>query len=210
MHHRCYKHIDGVKVKAKFSKDLCYRYRLEITQKNSLSPGKTVCVVMQNPSYAGEDVADKSVQFMEKVVFQKQFPEFEGAKRLIVVNQFARIQTNNFQGLAHDIGSRNDSEIKSALNESGIIIIGWGAVNRFQERQAFVFGLLQKMKGKQLFKTKMHPARGRFAGFVEPFSSQSKDGLQRFAIKVCTPTIPIPATRMTCSRQRTALFFRHD
>ena len=25
--------------------------------------GKTVCIVLQNPSYAGEDVADKSVRF---------------------------------------------------------------------------------------------------------------------------------------------------
>jgi len=31
------------------------------------------CVVMQNPSYADEDVADKSVQFMEKIVFKKVF-----------------------------------------------------------------------------------------------------------------------------------------
>jgi len=77
--HKCYKHIDGVEVKAEFSKEngLHYRYRLEITLKNSLPSGKTACVVMQNPSYAGEDVADKSVKFMETVVFQKGLPEFE-------------------------------------------------------------------------------------------------------------------------------------
>lgn len=53
---------------------------------------------MQNPSYAGEEVADKSVQFMEKVVFQKGLPEFRDVRRLIVVNQFAYIETNNFEG----------------------------------------------------------------------------------------------------------------
>jgi len=168
-----YKHIDGVKVTALFSEenDLRYRYRLEIVLKNSLSSGKTACAVMQNPSCADENVADKSVQFLEKVVFQKCLPEFEGVQRLIIVNQFARIQTNNFRGLAHEIGSRNDFAIESALNESDVIILGWGSGNPFEERKAFVLGLLQKMNGKQLFKTKMHPARGRYAGFIQPFGA---------------------------------------
>jgi hypothetical protein len=165
-----FKHIDGVKVKATFSKDLCYRYRLEITLKNSLSSEKTACVVMQNPSYAGEDVADKSVQFMEKVVFQKQLPEFNGVKRLIVVNQFAFVQTNDFQRLAHQIGFGNDAAIELALNESDIIILAWGCANPFKERQVFIRGLLHKMNGKQLFNTKMHPARGCYAGFIQPIS----------------------------------------
>jgi hypothetical protein len=171
--HKCYKHIDGVAVKAEFSKEngLHYRYRLQISLKNSPSAEKTACVVMQNPSYAGEDFADKSVQFMEKVVFQKNFPEFEKVSRLIVVNQFAAIQTNNFQGFPHEIGPGNDAAIETALNESDIIILGWGSANRFKERQAFVRGLLQKMNGKQLYKTKTHPARGSYADFIQPHSA---------------------------------------
>ena len=143
-----FKHIDGVNVEAKFSKNLRFRYRLEITLKNSASFGKTACVVMQNPSYAGEDLADKSLQFMEKVVFQKNLPEFAGVQRLLVVNQFARVQTKNFQGLPSEIGSKNNMAIKSALKESDIIILGWGSGNRFEERKAFVLGLLQKNEWK--------------------------------------------------------------
>lgn len=74
-----YKHIDGITVTAQFAKEngLRYRYRLEIkTTSHTSVAGKTACVVMQNPSYAGEDEADKSVQFMEKVVFQKRLSEF--------------------------------------------------------------------------------------------------------------------------------------
>ena len=157
-----YEHIDGVAVTAQFSweNDMRYRYRLEILLKDAAPTGKTVCVVMQNPSYAGEDVADKSVQFMEKVVFMKGLPEFEGVRRLIVVNQFARIQTNHFQGLPHEIGALNDAAIKHALYESDIVILGWGSTNRFEERKAFVLGLLGEMKQKTLFKTRMHPSRG--------------------------------------------------
>ena len=92
-----FNHIDGVNVKANFSKDLRFRYRLEITLKNSPLSGKTACVVMQNPSYAGENVADKSVKFMEKVVFQKNLPEFAGVRRLIVVNQFAAFRQKTFK-----------------------------------------------------------------------------------------------------------------
>ena len=108
-----YEHIKDVAVTAQFSfeNDLHYRYRLEITLKDASPTGKTACVVMQNPSYAGEDVADKSVQFMEKVVFKKDLPEFAGVCRLIVVNQFAYIETNNFQGLPHQIGALNDAAI---------------------------------------------------------------------------------------------------
>lgn len=101
-----FKHIAGVEVTAQFSQESekRFRNRLEINLQEAPATGKTVCVVMQNPSYAGEDVADKSVQFLEKVVFKKGLPEFEGVRRLIVVNQFAYIQTNDFEGLPHQIG----------------------------------------------------------------------------------------------------------
>jgi hypothetical protein len=168
-----YEHIDGVNVTAQFAweGDLRYRYRLEIVLNDEVPSGKTVCVVMQNPSYAGEDVADKSVQFMEKVVFRKGLTEFEGVRRLLVVNQFAFIQTNAFQGLPHEIGSLNDAAIKDALLESDIVILGWGSSNRFEERKSFVLGLLAEMKQKVLYMTRMHPSRGRYENFIQLYSN---------------------------------------
>ncbi len=164
-----FKHIDGLKVSAQFSKDEKYRYRLEIVLQSNPVQGRTICVVMQNPSCAGEKIADKSVQFMEKVVFQRGLSEFHDVCRLIVVNQFAWIETNNFKGLPDQIGIKNDLAIETALRESDIIIIGWGSGNKFKDRQAFVIGLLKQMNGRQLFKTKMHPSRGRYDGFIQPF-----------------------------------------
>jgi len=169
---RRYKHISGVHVTSDFSdeNDMRFRYRLEIALKAPSLQGRIACVVMQNPSYADEDVADKSIQFMEKVVFQKNFPGLHQITRLIVVNQFARIQTTGFEDLSRDIGSRNNSVIKAALKKSEVIILAWGVTNKFEERKAFVLGELGKLKGKQLFKTRMHPARGRFDGFIQPFN----------------------------------------
>ena len=164
-----FKHIDGVKVFAQFSKDKKYRYKLEIILESKPKNGKTVCVVMQNPSYAGEGVADKSVQFMEKVVFLKGLPEFCNVRRLIVVNQFAYIETNNFEGRPDQVGEKNNLAIESSLKEADIIILGWGSGNKFKDRQDFVINLLKQLKGKQLFKTKMHPSRGRYDGFIQQF-----------------------------------------
>ncbi|MFZ2124497.1 MAG: DUF1643 domain-containing protein [Rhodoferax sp.] len=166
-----YEHIDGVEVSAQFSSEgeSRYRNRLDITLNGAASAGKTVCAVMQNPSYAGEDVADKSVQFLEKVVFKKGLPEFDGVRRLIVVNQFAYIQTNDFEGLPNQIGALNDATIRAALHESDIVVLAWGSSNRFEARKAFVHCLLGSMNHKALFKTRMHPSRGRYDGFIQPF-----------------------------------------
>jgi hypothetical protein len=92
-----YQHIAGVKVTAKFSEDEKFRYRLEISLENPSHRTKTACVAMQNPSRANEGVADKSVQFMEKVVFQKQLPEFAEVQRLIVVNQLRACRQKTFE-----------------------------------------------------------------------------------------------------------------
>lgn len=168
-----YLHIKNVTAKAQFATEngLRYRYRLEITKDGVSESPKTACVVMQNPSYAGEEEADKSVQFMEKNVFEQGLTEFNSVERLIVVNQFARIQTNDFAGLPHEIGTQNDNAIEAALEESGIIIIGWGSSNRFVERQEFVLELLKRMMHeKQLYKTRMHPSRGCYADFIQPLS----------------------------------------
>ena len=124
---------------------------------------------MQNPSYSVEYVADKSVQFLEKVVFKKGLPEFEGVRRLIVVNQFAYIQTKDFECLPHQIGELNYAAIKAALDVSDIVVLAWGSSNRLEARKAFVHGLLGGMKQKTLLQTKMHPSRGRYDGFIQPF-----------------------------------------
>ena len=91
-----------------------------------------------------------------------------GVERLIVVNQFARVQTNDFEGLPSDIGPGNNRAIAAALKESQIIIIGWGVGNRFEARKKWVLDLLKRLRGKKLYQTRSHPSRGRYAGFIRP------------------------------------------
>lgn len=166
-------HIKGVIAKPKFAEEngRTFRYRLEITKTDAPSSGKTVCVVMQNPSYADEDKADQSVKFMEKLVFSGEHFAFKQVRRLIVVNQFALVQTREFKGKNEDIGKDNDKEIEKALRESDIVIIGWGSSNKFDLRKCVVFCLLKKMSGKQIYKTKVHPSRGSYSeDFIQEFS----------------------------------------
>ncbi len=121
---------------------------------------------MMNPSYACAEFADKSVQFMELVVFQKDFQEFKGVGRLIVVNQFAKIQTHKFLGLPQEIGAANDAAIERAFRVSDIIILGWGCSNRFEERKAFASNLIKHLPNKRIYKTRTHPSRGKYEVFI--------------------------------------------
>ena len=163
-------HIKNVLASADFSteEEVLYRYRLEVKMTDASISSETVCVVMQNPSYAGEEVADKSVQFLEKNIFERDLPEFKNVGRLIVVNQFARVQTNGFEGLPSDIGSRNDQAVAAAVELSEIVVIAWGSSNRFHDRKEHVLNLLKRLHGKRFYQTRMHPSRGRYAGFIMP------------------------------------------
>ena len=107
------------------------------------------------------------------MVFKKGLPEFDGVRRLIVVNQFAYIQTNDFEGLPYQIGELNDAAITAVLHESDIIVLAWGVSNRFEARKAFMHGLLGGMKHKTLLQTIMHPSRGRYDGFIQPLTMTS-------------------------------------
>lgn len=174
MAQKMFKHIDDVEVIAYFAQEdgKSLRYRLDIKYKNAPQSGQTVCAVMQNPSYAGENVADKSVQFLENVVFQtrKKFPQFDNAARLIIVNQFALIQTKDFIGHEEAKGIMNDSVIVKAFQESDIILIAWGSGNPYEDRKKHILRLIDSMPDKKVFKTRMHPSRGQYDDFIQPFS----------------------------------------
>jgi len=137
-----FNHIPEITVTADFAEEngQQYRYRLDVALKNPPPANITACVIMMNPSYACVEHADKSVQFMERVVFLKGLP-----------------------------GSRNDAAIRAAFEESDVIIVAWGCANPFRERITFAQELLASMPGKRLYRTSKHPSRGRYAGFILPW-----------------------------------------
>ncbi|MGZ0018277.1 DUF1643 domain-containing protein [Nitrosomonas sp. wSCUT-2] len=146
-----------------------FRYRLEARKDAASNNPRTVCAVMQNPSYASDEIADRSVQVLERVVFEKGFVEFNGIERLIVVNQFAFIQTKDFIGTDDQIGERNDHAINRAFDESEIVLIAWGKKNGFIRRQKRILDIVRAKKGKTLLQTSRHPSRVIYDGFILPF-----------------------------------------
>ncbi|NER09601.1 hypothetical protein SAMN06265375_101887 [Muriicola jejuensis] len=161
-------HLPNITATAEFSACRKYRYCLNLVL-TSRAMGKTVCVIMQNPSVADEKVADKSVQFLEKLVFEKGLPEFSGVNRCVVVNQFARVQTKGFEGNKTDIGHENNRHLKAAIRIADTILIAWGKRNPFEDRQSTILKLLKKTEGKKILKTRKHPSRGFYRDFILPF-----------------------------------------
>lgn len=167
-----YRHIDKVEAHATFSDCKKYRYRLDISLNNKPtdSDTKIVCAVMQNPSVANSEIADKSVQFLEKLIFTKGIPNFSGVRKLIVVNQFAFVQTNDFSGRDEHIGPENNSHISRAISESDIILVAWGSSNAYGTRKTEINVMLKAQSGKSLLQGKSHPSRASYVDYVSAYS----------------------------------------
>jgi hypothetical protein len=167
-----YLHRPGLTVKAEFSpEDIpIFRYYLEITRNGDRSCSKTVCAIMQNPSYANVEIADKSVQVLEKVVFEKDYEELKGVQRLIIVNQFGYIQTKNFIGNEEQIGKRNEKAIIDAIDKADIVLIAWGKANKYIERKKNILKVIQAKKEIVVLQTSRHPSRVIYDGFIQQFS----------------------------------------
>ncbi len=165
-----YKHIPEVLVKAEFSN--CKKFRYQLTIENTTKTnGNTLCVIMQNPSVANAKFADKSVQFLEKLIFEKEVELFRNVKTITVVNQFAYIQTNGFIGSPNKIGKENDSFIRQAIKDSDMVLVAWGKTNPFLKRQKDILRIVYSYKGKKVLMTKKHPSRGTYQDFIMPFSN---------------------------------------
>ena len=165
-----YRHIPGVKVKAQFS--VCKKFRYQLTINNTKKAnGDSLCVIMQNPSIANTEIADKSVQFLEKLIFEKEVELFRNVKTIIIVNQFARIQTKYFEGKVEDIGPDNDIHIRNAIDSSNTILIAWGKTNPFLKRQQDILRIIFSFKDKKVLMTKKHPSRGTYHNFIRLYKS---------------------------------------
>lgn len=166
-----YRHIDGVEANATFSECMQFRYRLDVALKTAIEgKTKTVCAIMQNPSVANSEIADKSAQFLEKLVFTKSVPQFAGATKLIIVNQFAFVQTNEFSGRAEHIGTENNKYIQEAIAEADIILIAWGSGNSYADRKQAIHEIIKNHSGKVVLLGKSHPSRASYDDYVSTYN----------------------------------------
>jgi hypothetical protein len=160
-------HLKQIDAKAIYSSCGSYRYQLSLTYTGK-EHGQTLCIIMQNPSVAGSKFADKSVQFLEKLIFEKDYPQFRKVSKILIVNQFARIQTKNFKGRLSDVGPENDEHLQSAIRNSDGILLAWGKNNPFEKRQQDIMRMIEVPTNKKVWVTKKHPSRGYYQDFIMP------------------------------------------
>ena len=166
-----FKHLEGLQVRAEFSDCGNFRYLLEIIRDTNKQE-RRVCAVMLNPSIANDKQADKSVQFLEKLIFEKPSSYFKNISGLTIVNLFAYIQTRNFEGSPEQVGPLNDQYLQMAISEADMVLIAWGKTCDYPERQAFVMKALEKTPEKPVFITNSHPSRGTYKDFVRPVNTK--------------------------------------
>ena len=166
-----YKHLEGLIVRAEFSKCGNYRYLMEIKKKNKRKSNKRVCTIMLNPSVANENQADKSVQFLEKLIFEKSDSHFLDIGELTIVNLYAFVQTRNFEGNPELIGPKNNHFLKAAIASADIVLIAWGKSTAHQQRKDWVLGVLGQYPEKEVLITKVHPSRGYYTNFISEYQS---------------------------------------
>lgn len=120
--------IDTKLIKADFSDDMKYRYRLILPFFYEQSRTKRASIILKNPSSADIYRADKTVQTAAKTIYSA----FEDVKEVEILNIFAIRGTLPTDVMdAHNkgidiIGAKNDENIADALQNSDYLIIAWG------------------------------------------------------------------------------------
>lgn len=164
------------------------RYRLDLLLVGEIENPKSLPAILMNPSKANEEVSDPTVNRLAKYVFlnRKNYPELTRVNRIILTNLYAVYETypvavNNLindKGLAFVIGIEdgarfnNNKIINEAINESDIVLIGWGkgSIGGYRSRANCVFDFLEGkdiLHVKNLTKDK-YPRHARNWSFAWP------------------------------------------
>lgn len=140
--------VDNAAIKAKFFD--CRRHRATLFLPFlGRTTGKTLCVVGQNPSAADEHVADKTIRYLEELIYRTQ-PEYAA---LLMLNLYSRVDTakSATAQLLHNSCVRLFSR---ALDELEDFLLVYGkpkneGAYKFQKRAQVV---VDAIKGKRIFK----------------------------------------------------------
>lgn len=127
-----FEQVDLKRVRAVFVRGRTHRTLLEIPFCNR-SLARTLCVVGQNPSDAGEEYADKTVRYLERYVYER-LPHY-GA--MLMLNLYARVDKHKqFGDVDHP---QADRVLRCAIRKHHDFLFVFGQVKnegkyRFPER----------------------------------------------------------------------------
>lgn len=97
-----FEQVDLENVRAVFVRGRTHRPLLRIPFRDR-APGRTLCIVGQNPSHASKEHADKTVHYLERYVHER-LPEY-GA--ILMLNLYTRVDTRKkFEDVEHHQADR--------------------------------------------------------------------------------------------------------
>ena len=143
-----FEHVDSSRIQAKFSS--CNRHRATLLIPfHGRNEGKRLCIVGQNPSAANEHHADKTINFLERYVFEK----LHEYNQILMLNLYSRIDTKKIEAseVNHD---ECDVLLRDAIASNNDFLFVFGKLknqraNKFSER---VRELQPLFKGKATYK----------------------------------------------------------
>ena len=130
-----YEHVERQQIKAVFLGKRTHRAALHVPFKGRPN-GKTLCIIGQNPSYAGEQYADKTILFLERFVFETR----TDVGSILMLNLYSRIDTTKSKrtGL---VTAESERHLRSAIATHDEFLVVFGQLKnqrayRFRERVA--------------------------------------------------------------------------
>ncbi len=149
---RHYIKADIKNIEAHFSSNNTHRFSLTVPFLDR-DNNNTICIIGQNPSKANEQVADKTLHYLERYVFEK-LPQYSN---LIMLNLYTRIDTSKDK--TRDLHDPTYTEYLKAIisnNSDFLIVFGkvknQGAYKFIQKAQKFK----ELLKNKNVFKLNLH------------------------------------------------------
>ena len=126
-----YRYVVTQDIRASFSRDRAFRFKLDIPYRPENGREQTVAIVLKKPSSADEYNADTTIRRVEEYVHRN----FRSAARLTVLILFAYRATDprnvegvrRLSGLDSIVGDGNDAAIAAMVDASDDVILGWGA-----------------------------------------------------------------------------------
>lgn len=128
-----FEQVDLSHVKAVFTPDGKHRSQLKIPLLLR-DGGRTLCIVGQNPSQANAEVADKTVRYLERFVFERM-PDFG---QILMLNLYSRVDTKKEQ--TKDLNSQDcEGVLLEAIRSNNDFLMVFGKLEnkgayRFSDR----------------------------------------------------------------------------
>jgi len=140
--------VDKANIKADFTDDNLHRSSLFIPFLNR-NESNTLCIIGQNPSKANNEVADKTLRYLERFIYDKM-PEYSN---IIMLNLYSRVDTEKSHVNDLERPSCNE-KVASVIESNSNFLIVYGKLTnqggyRFIEKSTELKNLLHE---KNVFK----------------------------------------------------------